>query len=357
MTGRRFLISIGVGTHHDEGMVDLPGARTDAQRVRALLEPMGYETVLTHLMTDPTSTDIREAIDDWTDQADLGGADVVVVYFAGHGHKAPDQHYLLCADTKPDRYTSRAVAAIDLARPLMYSPVGHLLVMLDTCYAGAGAGDIAVLAAELASYQRNQAGRWMLAAPAARNRHASTRSSTPSATRPAPAAGAYPEFLGVREVTERVNVYLRAKHPGQHARLSTIDSDGRAPFFPNPTHIRDLPADDLDLATLTRLRRQARGHFDPRARGLDHLGQRGDYFTGRTTALTKLATWLKAERHDRKARVITGDPGSGKSAFVGRLLMLADPDHPARDSTPASALPHRACPLCPCTPAAPIWSA
>ncbi|WP_410575736.1 NACHT domain-containing protein [Amycolatopsis sp. cmx-4-61] len=80
-------------------------------------------------------------------------------------------------------------------------------------------------------------------------------------------------------------------------------------------------------------------HFRPRARGVDHAGDRGDYFTARTTALRELATWLRGDRHDRKARVVTGRPGSGKSALLGRLLMLADPDEPARAQADPDTLP------------------
>ncbi|MGW0759697.1 caspase family protein [Streptomyces sp. NPDC002814] len=49
--------------------------------------------------------------------------------------------------------------------------------------------------------------------------------------------------------------------------------------------------------------------------------------------LGSLADWLRGP-HDRKARVITGDPGSGKSALLGRFLDLTDPQHPARSTHP-----------------------
>jgi hypothetical protein len=69
------------------------------------------------------------------------------------------------------------------------------------------------------------------------------------------------------------------------------------------------------------------GHFDPRGRGvLPFRGRRGWYFTGRTRALQELSGWL-AGAPDRPPamRVVTGAPGSGKSAVLGRLVTLADP--------------------------------
>ncbi|MFF4348342.1 caspase family protein, partial [Streptomyces sp. NPDC001530] len=336
--GRRFLIAVGVGAYGDAGIDDLPGAPQDVTRVRELLEPMEYTLALPELAANPRK-DLAERIEEWVLETDLGPNDVVVVYFAGHGVKAADRHYLLCADSRLGRYTT-ALASEDLCRPLMTSPVGHLLVVLDACYAGAGTEDIAKLAAELASLQRGTAGRWMMAA--ARGKERARENAFVEALAHVleqPRAGAHQEYLGVREVTERINEYFRDKHPAQHARHSTIDSDGHAPFFHNRAHIPGLPADDLDVDTLTRLRKQTRGHFEARGRGVEHTSDRGDYFTGRMAALAALASWLSGSRHDRRARVITGNPGSGKSALLGRFLMLADVDDPKRAHTPERTLP------------------
>ncbi|MFE6621388.1 caspase family protein [Streptomyces sp. NPDC057740] len=340
--GRRFLIAVGVSTYRDPGIGDLPGVPHDVERICALLEPMGYTRILPELSVDPGGAELAQGIERWAAGADLGARDVVVVYFAGHGERPDDRHYLLCSTTEKGLW-STALPSEDLARSLVRSPVGHLLVILDTCYAAAGTGDIAVLANELALTQRGGAGRWLLAA--ARGKEKAKENAFVDALADVlgqPRAGAYQEFLGVREVTERVNAHFRGHHPHQHARHSTVDSDGQDPFFRNPAHVPDLPADDLDVATLTRLRRQHAGHFDPRGRGVEHAGEKGDYFTGRTAAFTELSGWLRADRHDRKARVVTGDPGSGKSALLGRFLALTDPDHPSRGpaaGTAADALP------------------
>jgi hypothetical protein len=79
-----------------------------------------------------------------------------------------------------------------------------------------------------------------------------------------------------------------------------------------------------------RARRRAddqRDHFDPRGRGvLPFGGRQGWYFTGRKRVLQELAGWLAARQGSQpRVRVVTGAPGSGKSAVVGRLVLLADP--------------------------------
>ncbi|MFE2733909.1 caspase family protein [Streptomyces sp. NPDC059349] len=337
--GRRFLIAAAVGTFRDPGIRELPGAAEDVRRVRDLLEPMGYEAVLTDLAVDPTKSDLAEGIEDWTHEAALGPEDVVVVYFAGHGISEDDRrHYLLCTDAKAGRI-ARALAAEDLARPLVMSPVGHLLVMLDTCYAAAGTNDISRLASDLANIHRERANRWHLASAHARGlakENVFVDALVDVFTHPL--HGATQQYVSVREVTERVNAYFQAHRPSQQARLTTAETDGQDPFFPSPRYLPDLPADGIDLASLAQLRRRHAGHFGPRSRGLEHVGELGDYFTGRAPALSELTRFLTARDadHDRKARIITGDPGSGKSALLGRLLALTDPDTPYG----SPALPH-----------------
>ncbi|MGO4634905.1 caspase family protein [Streptomyces sp. 2RAF24] len=318
--GRRFLLTIGVSAYADPAIPDLPGVPEDVRRLRELLLPMGYETALDRLAADPTAATIQEAVEDWAHDTAPGPEDIVVVYFAGHGTKAADRHYLLGATARPGRY-SAALAAEDLARPLLRGEAGHVLVVLDTCFAGAGAGEIAALATELAHTQRGPAGRWMLAAARGKERARENVFVDALATvLNHPQAGAHQEFLGVREITERINRHLAERRVPQRVSHSTVDSDGRDPFFRNRAHIAGLPADALDVETLDRLRRATRGHFEARGRGVEHTGERGDHFTGRTQALTALSSWLTADRHDRRARVVTGDPGSGKSALLGRLL-------------------------------------
>jgi len=72
---------------------------------------------------------------------------------------------------------------------------------------------------------------------------------------------------------------------------------------------------------------QLRDHFEPRARGILPTQIRGgSYFTGRVRVLGELSAWLaQPDAVDCRARVVTGGPGSGKSAVLGRLIALADP--------------------------------
>lgn len=65
-------------------------------------------------------------------------------------------------------------------------------------------------------------------------------------------------------------------------------------------------------------------YFSPRGRG--SLGPRGegDLFVGRDAARDEISAWLRTPRTTGSIYVVTGGPGSGKSAVLGRLVAESD---------------------------------
>jgi WD40 repeat protein len=69
---------------------------------------------------------------------------------------------------------------------------------------------------------------------------------------------------------------------------------------------------------------EATRHWRPRARGVAIDSERGYRFRGRTAALRAISTWLDRDATDRRVLVVTGAPGAGKSAVLGRIVTTAD---------------------------------
>jgi WD40 repeat protein len=65
-------------------------------------------------------------------------------------------------------------------------------------------------------------------------------------------------------------------------------------------------------------------HWRPRARGVSIDSERGYRFRGRAVALHRIVAWLDRGEPDRRVLVITGSPGVGKSAVLGRVVTTAD---------------------------------
>ena len=81
-----------------------------------------------------------------------------------------------------------------------------------------------------------------------------------------------------------------------------------------------------------------REHWDPRGRGVERAARPGWFFTGRRQALSQLVTWLSSARTPAdNVRVVTGGPGSGKSAVLARLVTMSDPRYRAGMHRPLTA--------------------
>ncbi len=70
-------------------------------------------------------------------------ADVVVVYFSGHGLSVGNEWYFLPYETRkardPRQYTAQGIAATKIEELLAKAPAQKVLVLIDSCYSGAGA--------------------------------------------------------------------------------------------------------------------------------------------------------------------------------------------------------------------------
>lgn len=71
---------------------------------------------------------------------------------------------------------------------------------------------------------------------------------------------------------------------------------------------------------------EAGQHWLPRARGVATGSERGFRFRGREAALLGLKKWLDREVATGRPLVLTGSPGVGKSAVLGRIVTTADPE-------------------------------
>ena len=84
--------------------------------------------------------------------------------------------------------------------------------------------------------------------------------------------------------------------------------------------------------------RAMKEHWDPRARGVEQGARPGWFFTGRRQALSQLAAWLTAAPDPAdNIQVVTGGPGSGKSAVLARLVTMSDPRYRASLPEPLAA--------------------
>jgi WD40 repeat protein len=331
---RRFFIATGV-------TADLPqsgGRLRESVGMMADLFQLtfGYERV-TSLDLNPTAQQMRDELQHFASKC--GPDDVVTLYHTGHADVAAGKHRLWMGDTR-----NRPLATLpteELAALLLYeSPVSNLLLILDTCYAGQGGAE--ALHAAVTSVP-DFGGKNVQAITSAHPREqvrAGDFAGLFARSVDHPATSGYePLYLSPRGIVGRIKTD-KTREEWQTVSFSTLFDTETEPFLLNPRH--NAAFRGLDVATQLQLeedeqrREDLERFFGPRARGVDIPQEVGWYFEGRHAALRDLTAWL-SNGEDLRTIVVTGDPGSGKSAVIGRLCLFSDRDW--RRSVPRQGLP------------------
>ena len=321
---RRYLITVGITT-------DLPKSGPhivdSINRItRIFTEDFGYERT-TSLDIDPPAEQIGKEIREFCLKCDHD--DIVTLYYTGHADEVNEKHRVWTGSTLDGVLGTLETGHLaDLM--LVGTPLRYALIILDTCFAGKGGAEALrasvgsmgegagkTLALLTAAYPREQ----IVAGDFARLfEHAVIQRAV---------AGHEPRYLTLGAIARLVDA--NPSRPGWQTVSHSV-LFGRTdllPFFPNRRF--NLQLHGLDLLTQLRIEQEElrvgdlRGHFLPRARGVDVPAEPGQRFVGREAALRDLVSWLQ-NKDDLSARIVTGGPGSGKSAVIGRLVVLSDHD-------------------------------
>jgi hypothetical protein len=279
----------------------------------------------------------------------------VLLFWSGHGD-TPNGGELRLATTESYQPMTPAdgLPPWELVNKLAASGAKCFYLILDVCQAGAAGGGIATAAAQ--RFRENPdssrfAGMAALFSAQAFElaeeglfaelfeRVLREGPSAEARARIAQAGGegiVHNRMLSMDEIRDMIEVefdLLQERRPIVQA--PTGQSMGRT-FrpFPNPLYTSNAPAVMVEVARRRVLRQQDLDvHFLPKARGLEP-GEEGWFFSGRDAVSQEIAEWL----HGRGAAggealyVLTGSGGTGKSAILGRMVALSDPQFLASPS-------------------------
>ncbi|EZP67940.1 AAA family ATPase [Pseudomonas sp. RIT357] len=321
---RRRLMATGTSDFLYHGQLSRVPDELDT--VKAAFSSLNYQLIETGV--SPSRVQMEAWVADACASCDEN--DLLVIYYTGHGERT-DRFYLLTHDTALAcaEFDRTAISIDDIARVMVRANAEQVLLILDVCHAGAGAGDFLKIAAKLANTLPVQTSAYVIAA--ARHSEQADEGALSAALALALSnpdcrlGGANQPYLAMEEVMETVKQYLRVNFPKQQAQFSSIHSDGICLLFPNPRHRPNLKT-GLDLAS----QRVFDLHWSPKARGVE-LGASGNYFTGRTKALQQIGDWLALPDEQGRVLVVTGGAGTGKSALLGRVVTLSAAPRDAQD--------------------------
>ncbi|MFE1288200.1 hypothetical protein [Streptomyces sp. NPDC058751] len=307
---------IGVYDHFD----DVQGAATCAERAAELLAELGGRHVPWFGRPERvTRTEATARLGAWASPPAPRSS---ALLWMGHGHSDGDAAALAYAET-PGAWTD-AETPLDLARRIRaewthraQAPGNWAMVVIESCDAPAFVNGL--MSAVHGFPSDAVPGELVLVAAGSEGTtHLGAFNEALTAT-VASLRMDGPEFE-VSELVRRLDNRLRHSTTGGFAVPYKVTARLR---------LRDAPAtgitataDDIKrLREFLAARPQALRHFDDKARGGD-LSEQAWFFTGRHSETREIAGWLRAT--DAGMLVVTGPAGTGKSALLGHLVVLAD---------------------------------
>ncbi|QDQ10061.1 AAA family ATPase [Streptomyces spectabilis] len=324
------------------GFRPLRFAHRHSDAVAVALAALGHRLHGDGVLTDPALAETQDALDEALRATPVAGG--LVVHVLTHGH-TDDQGglYLAMSDSGPyDGFDVEAWLRAVERRPDQPS----VLLLLDVCHAGSAVDWQWVAWRTRLRAERRKA--WVLAASAADEKAYQGRFSQAVAAVLrrvlADGLGTDPgvEFVPVSLVAREIRRTLDALWREEDGRPQHLDSTplalGEEPalrLFRNPRY-RSTPLARLRLHTEDSLRGFLAEldpvldaqHYMGRAFGTHKApGRAACLFTGRRDELGLLTPWVDGvAEQDLRLRVVTGSPGSGKSALLGMLVCAAHPD-------------------------------
>jgi len=327
------LVRVVIGEVDDQtAFAPLREAAGLVDQATVVLGKLGFAEQGTDLRGTGHSADVLERLENWT--PDWRRA--LLLYWTGHGVLRADGDLLLvCRDTpgRPGPATGRVIRGRRLGALLAAKQIPQTILMIDACYSGGGVGEVVrgfveardelpaavgkrLSLAVISSARRDEVAREGAFAQAML-RFAAGHSDWPDRFRRF-------ETISVSQLADALQQVLDAT-PGN---VQTIDHDARglhAPVLLNPHFEPDLPGIPVALrgSPDAVIDSQLAEHFLVKFRGIEVLGDQGWYFSGRVATLTAVNEWLAVPK--KGMFVLTGPPGCGKSAVLGRLAVLSDP--------------------------------
>ncbi|WP_328776646.1 tetratricopeptide repeat protein [Streptomyces goshikiensis] len=300
----------------------LTGATAQMRELCELLEERGYGTTV---VEDPEWNDVNKPLGDWARKwRATGGHGPAVVLWSGHGVLDDRELRLIVRDTVDPEFDGEVHSANLLASTASLSGADQVLLLIDTCHAGAGVVPSLEKALDRLSQRNLPPGRWAWFGVIASCRPQEKAEAGgvlldafARVLREGPRTDEYRHEWSRRNGQVSGNTVIQAvlaEWPSEvgHRPLNAMTGRDRL-MFANP-----LRAAATEPELVEHLVQAARGAAPD---------DEGWFFSGRRRVLGEITEWLEARRPG--LFLVTGSAGSGKSAVLGRIATLSDPAHRA----------------------------
>ncbi|GIJ51648.1 hypothetical protein Val02_85340 [Virgisporangium aliadipatigenens] len=301
------VVGVAIGTYEYAELYE-PLAKT----VALVQEVAGRLSNESSVISDPCGDDVRRALDKALPDGGLTGRGLIVVW-SGHGANVQNELRFVTRDTKePTQNGTYPPSA--LAELAVNSGAEQILLIVDTCYAGAGLVPVLSMADRMTDAAGQTPSIWfgVLAATVSYTEAVEGallshvrdlfRQSAPNAC--AAVWSPHNRYLRGDEVLWGL---VEAWGTGGNQRPHQATKGHARPLLENP---RYSPGGEFLVA-----------HLLAASRGADP-GEEAWYFSGRRGVLRQLVDRMAVRQPGLV--VVTGPAGCGKSAVLGRIAALSD---------------------------------
>ncbi|MFE3864270.1 caspase family protein [Streptomyces goshikiensis] len=300
----------------------LTGATAQMRELCELLEERGYGTTV---VEDPECSAVNKPLGDWARKwRATGGHGPAVVLWSGHGVLDDGELRLIMRDTADPEFAGEVHPANLLVSTALHSSADQVLLLIDTCHAGAGVAPSLERALSKLAQRNLPPGRsaWFGVLASCRPQEKAEAGGVlldafARVLREGPRTDEYRHEWSRRNGQVSGNTVIQAvlaEWPSEvgHRPLNAMTGRDRL-MFANP-----LRAAATEPELVEHLVQAARGAAPD---------DEGWFFSGRRRVLGEITEWLEARRPG--LFLVTGSAGSGKSAVLGRIATLSDPAHRA----------------------------
>jgi WD40 repeat protein len=330
--GSRRLVIVAVDDYATEDNEFTTGIRAQVETVIGWFAHPSLGTERQFEVAQPKELTCTEDLRDFLAGQELARADwdeALVVYVTGHGLRGMSRrHYLTFAGTDTGRLLATAFPTSELVTQVVDSEAEHVLVLVDSCFAGSLKSELGVLLEELSAQRRKLTTLAVIASGDFEQRPrlgeftrlmelALERARDESAGFTAP-------HLSLEEWEKLLNT-AGDDHP-ELIRALWVWPDSRRdepslclpnPHFQPEEQVVQAPRQSVSLSASA-----LEQYWLSRASGRTDDGDPGWYFSGRQDLMRALVEFVRA---GEGVLVVTGAAGSGKSALLARLVTLSDP--------------------------------
>ena len=323
-SGSALVVAITEYDHHEP----LNYAAEEASSLAQMLPEEAYSQPCPEALRGGTSAELHQVLRSWLES--VGEGNRLFLYWVGHGLLEGDAYYFAARDTPLQRIAhDQAVMPSFIAKLVTTTRPRKALLVFDACFSGAAVQEVIKTVTDIvdADVPGEWKGRGLAVFASAHPVEQVPEANLCNVLKKLLLEGDpnyrwsdQDRFIGSEVLFAAIEDGFELN--GLEQTIYSGSCFNTTEMLANPRYRVELAAEDVETRRSHLTLTDGSVHFATASKGIE-VGETGWYFTGRVRVLRELVHWL--ETAENGLLIVTGPPGAGKSAVMGRIATLSDP--------------------------------